>query len=174
MKSVIPVALIALLATSPSGAQEFKAELKTPSASALAAARKMCTELFENLKAGKTQEIADWLQAQIGYLDSEANKITNRNKYKSQLDVVLAGPPASPYGKVDGYDLIDEAYLPGTNRYFRFVYMSYHQKAPLIWEFRFYVGPSSQVSLNSFAFSDKNPFEYMSTSDMRLPSWVHE
>ena len=176
MRRFIPasIVILAVLSSETIWAQGFKPELKPPTAVALTAARKMCTALFENLKAGKTQDIADWIMSQLGYTYSEADKITNRNNFKSKLDLVLAGPPASAYGKVDGYDLIDEAYLPGTGRYFRFVYISYHQGAPLIWELRFYVKPDGQVALHYITWSEKNPFEYMSTSDMRLPSWVHE
>jgi hypothetical protein len=39
-------------------AQSFKSEAKTPSPEALAAAHKACTDLFANLAAGKTEEIA--------------------------------------------------------------------------------------------------------------------
>lgn len=176
MKRSFIILIVALCLLAPAGvrAQPFTPELKSPNPAALTAARKMCTTLFENLKSGKTQEIADWMMSQLGYINSEAEKLTNRNNFKSKLDLVLAGPPASAYGKVDGYDLIDEAYLPGTGRYFRFVYISYHQRAPLIWECRFYVGPENQVALHYITWSEKNPFEYMSSSDMRLPAWVRE
>jgi hypothetical protein len=157
----------------------FHAELskpgqRVPSLEIQVAARKMCTDLFDNLRAGKTAEIADWIIAQLGYSYSEADKITKRNDFKSKLDLMMAGPPASPYGKLDGYDVLDEGYLPGSARYFRYVYISYHQKAPLVWEFRFYFGPNNQVVLTYITWSEKNPFEYLSTSDMRLPAWVKQ
>lgn len=153
-------------------AQAYKPVYRAPQPEVQAAAKKMCTVVFENLKAGKTAEIADWIVAQLGYSYSEAEKMTKRNDFKSKLDLVLAGPPASPYGKPDGFDILDEAYLPGSGRYFRHVYISYHQKAPLVWEFRFYVGPDNQVALTFITWSEKNPFEYLASSDMRLPSSV--
>lgn len=168
------VTAVLLLSTVSVGGQLFEPPLKVPTAEALSAARKSCVQLFDNLKTGDTQAVADWIVSEIGHAFSEADRITKRNEFKSKMDLVIAGPPASPYGKIDGYDLIDEAYLPGTDRYFRFVYMSYHQRAPLVWEFRFYVKPDGKAALNFITWSEKNPFEYMSTSDMRLPAWVHK
>jgi len=155
-------------------AQYYRPPHRVPPPEVETAARKMCTDLFDNLKAGKSAEIADWIIAQVGSSYSEADKLTRRNDFKSKLDILLAGPPASPYGKPDGYDVLDEAYLPGSSRYFRYVYISYHQKSPLIWEFRFYVGPENKVNLVYITWSEKNPFEYMATSDMRLPTWVND
>jgi len=80
-------------------------------------------------------------------------------------------PPQSSYGKLDGYDLMDESYLPGSVRYFRLTYISYHEGAPLIWQFRFYVKPNGKIALNYITWSEKNPFEFLSTSDMLLQFW---
>lgn len=139
---------------------------------AVAAARGMVATLFANLKEGKTEEIAKWMVEEVGYASDAATKIKNAGEYKSQLDIVLLSPPASSFGKLDGYDLIDEAYLPGSSRFFRLSYISYHQGAPLIWEFRFYVRPDGSVSLNYISWNPKNPFEFLSTNDMLLTHWV--
>jgi hypothetical protein len=148
--------------------QSFKPEVKVPSAEALTAARKACTDLFSNLAAGKTEEIATWITNELGYMRDPASRMTLKNDFKSKLDLVVASPPVTPYGKLSGYDLIDEAYLPNSNRYFRLTYISYHEAPPLIWEFRFYVKPDGKVALNYIVWSEKNPFEYLSNPEMRL------
>ena len=168
----LAVPLMLVVSSGILDAQADKPVLLVPKVEVRAAAKKMCIDLLENLKAGKTAEIADWIIAQLGYAYSEADKLTKRNDFKSKLDLILAGPPASAYGKLDGFDLLDEGYLPGSDRYFRYVFISYHQKAPLIWEFRFYVGPKDQLSLHFITWSEKNPFEYLATADIRLPSLV--
>ena len=165
--------VIALLTTSAS-AQLYKAEMKAPSAEALSAARKQCMSLFNNLKKGKTEEIAQWMIEEIGYAYSPAEKLSKKNDFQAKLDAVLVSPPVSYYGKIDGFDLVDESYLPGSDRYFRFVYISYHEGAPLLWEFRFYVKKDGAPTLHFITWSEANPFEYMSTSDMLLPRWYHD
>jgi hypothetical protein len=150
-------------------AQSFKPDAKTPSPEALAAAHKVCTDVFSNLAAGKTEEIATWITDELGYTSDAASKMTMKNNFKSKLDLVIASPPVTPYGKLSGYDLLDESYLPNSSRYFRFVFISYHEAAPLIWEFRFYVKPDGKVALNHVEWSEKNPFEYMSCPEMRYP-----
>jgi hypothetical protein len=149
--------------------QSVKPEAKTPSPEALAAAHKVCTDLFSNLAAGKTEEIATWITNELGYTNDAASKMTLKNNFKSKLDLVVASPPVTPYGKLSGYDLLDESYLPNSKRYFRLTFISYHEGAPLIWEFRFYVKPDGKVLLNHLEWSEKNPFEYMSTPEMRYP-----
>ena len=131
----------------------------------------MVSNLFEDLKAGKSQEIAEWIASQIGYNWDATTKVQQTNEFKSQLDIILINPPASSYGSLDGYDLIDESYLPGSDRYFRRTYISYHEGAPLIWEFRFYVKPDGTTTMNAIQWEAQNPFEYMSTSDMLLNRW---
>jgi hypothetical protein len=149
--------------------QSFKSEAKTPSPEALAAAHKACTDLFANLAAGKTEEIAKWITDELGYTRDAASKMTLKNDFKSKLDLVVASPPVTPYGTLSGYDLLDESYLPNSNRYFRFVFISYHEAAPLIWEFRVYVKPDGKVALNHVEWSEKNHFEYMPSPEIR---WV--
>ena len=152
-------------------AQLFKAEMKVPNAEVLSAARGMCTDLFKKLGDGKTEEIAKWIVDQVGYTNSASEKMQNLSNFKLQLDLVLVSPPENAYGTLDGYDLIDESYLPGSDRFFRLVYLSYHEGAPLVWEFRFYVKPGNKVILNSIQWTPENPFTFMSTSDMLLPLW---
>src|SRR5258708_1683649 len=150
----------------PAAAQSSKSEIKMPNPEALASARKACADLFSNLAAGKTEEIATWISTEVGYMRNPADRITLKNDFKSKLDLVITSPPVTPYGKLSGYDLINEAYLPNSNRYFRLVYISYHEAAPLIWEFRYYVKPDGKVALNYIVWSEKNPFEYMSNVDI--------
>jgi hypothetical protein len=171
MKTILFLLLtLSIVFSSRVAAQSPKSETKTPNPEALASARKACIDLFSNLAAGKTEEIATWISNEIGYMRDPANRITMKNDFKSKLDLVITGPPVTPYGKLSGYDLIDETYLPNSNRYFRLVYISYHEGAPLIWEFRFYVKPDGKVALNYIVWSEKNPFEYMSNAEMTIPS----
>src|SRR5579864_8324030 len=128
MKTSLLVILCLLIAFSlPVAAQTPKLETKTPNPEALASARKACTDLFSNLAAGKTEDIATWISNELGYMRDPASRITMKNDFKSKLDLIVTPPPVTPYGKLSGYDLIDESYLPNSNRYFRLVYISYHE-----------------------------------------------
>ena len=149
--------------------QSFKPQMKVPNAEALAIARKSCTDLFDKLEAEKTEEIAPWFTNELGYTRDPASKMTLKNEFKSKLDLIIASPPVTPYGKLSGYDLLDEAYLPNSNRFFRMIYISYHERAPLIWEFRFYVKPDGKPALNYIIWSEKNPFEYLSSLQVAPP-----
>lgn len=163
--------LLMALAPWPGRAVSFRSEVVPPPEKILNAARNMVHDLFKNLKEGKTEEIASWIVSEVGFAWDAPKKISSRNDFKSKLDIVLVSPPESSYGKLHGYDLIDEAFLPGSSRYFRFAYLSYHEGAPLIWEFRFYVQPDETVTLHYVSWNDSNPFEYLSRSDMLLNRW---
>ena len=172
MKYVLSILLlVCFLVPTTLHAQNFRAEIKQPKLSALATAEEMVASLFENLKAGKSQVIADWITSEVGYNWDATTRVKQTNEFKSQLDVILISPPASSYGALDSYDLIDESYLPGSDRFFRRTYISYHEGAPLVWEFRFYVKPDGTTSLNAIQWEGTNPFEYMSTGDMLLNRW---
>ena len=62
--------------------QSSKSEAKTPSVEALSAARKACTDLFSNLAAGKTEEIARWITNEIGYTRDAASRMTLKSDFK--------------------------------------------------------------------------------------------
>ena len=141
---------------------------KRPSEDAIEAAHKIAEETFSKLKSGKTQELAEWISESVGYNWDASTRIKKTGEFKSQFDIILVSPPASSYGKLDGYDLLDESYLPGTDRYFRLIYMSYHEGAPLMWEFRFYVKPDRKTCLIAVGWDIQNPFEYM-TKGRRFP-----
>ena len=165
-------ALLSVAAMTATLAGTDRIDTRTASGEAVAAAREMVAILFTNLKGGKTDEIAQWIVDQVGYASDAATKVKNKGEYKSQLDIVLISPPASAFGKLDGYDQIDEAYLPGSARFFRLCYISYHEGAHLVWEFRFYVKPDGKVALNYVGWNPKNPFEFLSTSDMLVTHWL--
>lgn len=152
-------------------AQLDRPRIVTPNAEAVAAAYKMAEGLFTKLKTGKNDEIAKWLVDQVGYPWDAATKVKSVSDYRSKLDMILLSPPEGQFGKMSGYDMIEESSLPGTDRYFRLTYLSYHEGAPLVWEFRFYVKPDGKVTLSACSWSDKNPFEYLSTADMQLLRW---
>jgi hypothetical protein len=142
-----------------------------PSATIVSAAYKMAEGLFGNLKEGKTEEIAKWLVDQVGSAWDAQTKVKNIGDYHTKLDMILVSPPAGSYGKLDSYDLIEESSLPGTDRYFRLTFMTYHENSPLLWQFRFYVKPDGKLQLVSCGWSDDNPFEYLAKSDMQLQRW---
>jgi hypothetical protein len=142
---------------------------KTPSREALYEAHKDCADLFANLANGNTEEAARWITDEVGYTRDDEAKQQMRDSFRQKLDSVIASPPASPYGKLSGYDLLEESYLPNSTRYFRLVFISYHESAPLVWEFRFYVRPDGHVALENLEWSEKNPFEYMATPEMLYP-----
>ena len=145
---------------------------KTPSREALYEAHKDCADLFANLSNGNTEEAARWITDEVGYTRDDEAKAAMRDSFRQKLDSVIASPPASPYGKLSGYDLLEESYLPNSPRYFRLAFISYHEAAPLVWEFRFYVRPDGHVALENVEWSEKNPFEYMATPEMLYPKIV--
>ena len=167
----LPLAACLLVTGSDLAAEVVKPKNVTPSATAVSAAYKMAEGLFENLKAGKSDDISKWLVEQVGSSWDAQTKVKNAADYKGKLEMILMSPPSGTYGKLDSYDLIEESGLPGTDRYFRLTFMTYHEVAPLIWELRFYVKPDGKVALKYCGWSDKNPFEYLSTSDMQIQRW---
>jgi hypothetical protein len=146
--------------------QSSKQAAKTPSPEALAAAHKASTEVFSKLSAGKSEEVAAWIADEIGYTRDPASKITLKNDFKNKLDLIMTSPPVTPYGKISGYDLISESYLPNSSRYFRLIYISYHEGAPLIWEFRYYVKQDGKIVLNYIQWSETNPFEFIAKPEI--------
>ena len=163
--------LTALTVAIASAAEVVKPKNLVPSATQVSAAYKMAEGLFASLKEGKTEEISKWLVDQVGSSWDAQTKVKNSGDYRTKLDMILVSPPAGTYGKLDSFDLIEESALPGTDRYFRLTFITYHESAPLIWELRFYVKPDGKLALKYCGWSDKNPFEYLSTSDMQLQRW---
>jgi len=97
---------------------------------------------------------------ETGYYLDKSEKEKTKNEYKANLNKIFVEPPKGKYGICYGYN------LPGSNRYFRSYYISYHSGAPLIWEFRFYIRPKGELSLNHISWSEKNPFECFSSLDL--------
>jgi hypothetical protein len=158
----------------PSAERSQRGNGKTPSHEVLQEAKKDCADLFGNLANGNTQEAARWMADEVGYTRDDDGKAAMRDDFKGKLDAVIASPPDSPYGKLSGFDLLDESYLPNSARYFRLIYVSYHEGAPLVWQFRFYVKPDGHVALEAVEWSEKNPFEYMATPEMLYPKVISE
>jgi len=156
-------------------AQNIKAQnldiKKVPKPEYIESAKELAKGIFDNLKKNKNKEIADFIVKSIGYNWDESKKITERNDYLAKLEIISLKPPKGVYGKLFGYDLIEEGFLLGSDRYFRHTYISYHEGSILIWEFRFFVNKKNEVTLHYIGWSDKNPFEYMSTPDMLLPRY---
>lgn len=124
--------------------------------------------VFARLERNEPNELATWLADALHTPTSGTPKMQQENNFRSSLQMVTQNPPDGPFGSLDGYDVLQESHLPGTNRYFRLTYMTYHQEAPLVWEFHFYVTPEENVRLTYFQFNGENPFAYMSTSDMLI------
>jgi hypothetical protein len=147
---------------------------KTPSRESLADAHKACGDFLQHLSSGNTEEAARWISSELGYAQDDDGRQQMLETFRNKLDALLVTPPASPYGRISGYDLVDESYLPNSTRYFRLIYITYHEGAPLLWEFRFYVRPEGHVALENVEWSEKNPFEYMSAPDKLYPKIVQE
>ncbi len=144
---------------------------KIPKPEYITGAKEIAKVIFENLKNKKYKEIADYVVGTLGYNWDETKKISTRNDYLSKLEIIGLKPPKGVFGDLNGYDLIEEGFIKGSDRYFRHCYMTYHEGSILIWEFRFYVDKGGKVTLHYLGWSDKNPFEYMSTSDILLPKY---
>jgi len=162
---------LSLIAGGTRAAEVVAPKNLVPNATAVSAAYKMAEGVFENLKQGKTEEIAKWVVDQLGSAWDAQTRVKNAGDYRTKLDMMLVSPPAGTYGKLDSFSLIEESTLPGTDRYFRLTYMTYHEAAPLLWQFRYYVKPDGKLQLTYCGWSDKNPFEYLSTTDMQLQRW---
>ncbi len=141
---------------------------KMPTDESLTAAKQLVTTFFENLKNNKHKENADFIVESLGANWDESKKITELNDYLAKFEIISLKPPKGVFGKLFDYDLIEEGFLPGSDRYFRHTYISYHEGSILVWEFRFYVTEDKSVTLHYIGWTDSNPFEYMSTPDMIL------
>ena len=162
---------VAVSTDSVCAAEVVKPKNLVPSAEKVSAAYKIAEGVFDKLKAGKSEEIAKWLADEIGQAWDAQTKVKNIGDFRSKLDMILLSPPGGTFGKLSGYDLIEESALPGTDRFFRLTFLSYHEASPLLWQFRFYVQPDGQLHLTYCGWDGKNPFEYLATSDMQLQRW---
>lgn len=144
---------------------------KVPKAEFLNEAKKIANTFFENFKNKKLSENADFIVNSLGETWDESKKIAQRNDYLAKFEIISLKPPKGVYGELDGFDLIEQGFLKGSDRYFRHTYIGYHEGSILIYEFRFYVDNKNKVQLHYIGWSEKNPFEYMSTPDMLLPKY---
>ena len=165
------IALCLFALSTPRAAEVVAPKNAVPNATVVSGAYKMAEQLFADLKEGKTEQIAKWMVEQLGGSWDAQTKVKNAGEYRTKLDMILVSPPAGSYGRLDSFDLIEESALPGSDRYFRMTFITYHETAPLLWEMRFYVKPDGKFRLNYLSWSDKNPFEYLATSDMQLQRW---
>lgn len=167
----VALLLGSVLLLGTTAAAQVRGTIGEPATEALAQAHQLCSGWFDLLTQGKTEEVAQAVTEQVSVAKSPSERIQTLNELKSSLDIILAGPPTSAYGAIDGYALLEQSYLPGTDRCFRFTFMTYHTDAPLLWEFRWYVKPNGTVVLSNVTWSGDNPFAYMSTTDMLFPGW---
>lgn len=159
------IVVLAFILSTSASAQSYK----RPSAIAVLKAKTMLEEhLFPRLESGEADELAEWVTDQTHSEASGTTRTQSLSQFQTQFRMVLQGGPESPFGLMHGYDLIQEVSLPGTDRYFRLVYMTYHQRAPILWEVHFYVQPDDEVSVTYFQFNGQNPFVYLATPDMLI------
>src|SRR5690606_81405 len=143
------------------------AQFKVPNKEHLDKGKQIAAEFFDNLKHKRHEVNADFIMSTIGKSWDESQQITERNDYLNKFQLIAM--ESGLYGKLDSVDLIQEASLAGSARYFRHAYLAYFDNSLLVFEFRFYVNPKEEVSLHYIGWSETNPFEYMSTGDMVLP-----
>lgn len=156
--------LVILLTSQYSTAQDFT---KKPNEKNLNEAKQIAKTFFTNFQKGNLEENADFIVSELGNTWDESKKISSKTDYLGKFQIIsLSGNKGGVYGKLDGFDLIEQGFLLGSDRYFRHTYIGYHEGSVLIYEFRFYVKPDNTTSLHYIGWSEKNPFEYMSTSDM--------
>ena len=129
--------------------------------------------VFARLENEEPDELAEWIVNQTGYMLDGAERLQKINEFRTQFGTILLPPPEGPVGAIEGYELLQEDSLPSSDRYFRLVYLSHHQRAPLIWEYHFYITSTGEVLLNLFLFNGGNPFDYLSTSDMLLNQYYN-
>lgn len=141
---------------------------KTPKRAYLEQAKAISKNIFTKLENGEHREIANFIVDNLGQTWDESKRINERNDYIGKFEIISLDPPKGIYGKINGFDLIDEGFLLGSDRVFRHTYITYHEGSSLLWEFRFYVNSNEKVTLNYIGWSEQNPFEYMSTPDMLL------
>ncbi len=163
------LALIAIIVTSNTLSAQKNYLRNEPKAEHLAEARAIAEHIFENFMQDKITDIAEYIVDHIGFTWNPVKRISELNDYKAKLEMMKVGPPNGVYGEMIDYDMIEEGFLPGSARYFRHTYLTYHEASLLTWEFRFYVGKNDELRLHYIGWSETNPFEYMSTSDMLLP-----
>lgn len=144
---------------------------KTPNNDHLDQGKSIAKNFFENLKNKRHTENADYIVNNLGSTWDESKKITERNSYLSKFEIISMKPPKGVYGDLNGFDLIEEGFLKGSDRYFRHTYLGYFDESFLIFKFRFYVKTDGKITLHYIGWSENNPFEYMSTSDMLLPRY---
>ena len=126
--------------------------------------------MFARLQAGDADALAEWVVNETYSDGSGSTRIQTLSQFESQFRMMTQED--GPFGEMDGYDLLQEDALPGTDRYFRLTYMSYHQEVALVWEIHFYVRPDGGLSIPYLQFNGQNPYVYLSTSDMLLPRYV--
>lgn len=162
--------VVFLFTASPLNAQSFK----SPDRAHLSQAKEVILDsVFTRLNPEEADELAEWMVDQVHSDASGSNRVQQINQFQSQFRMIVQDGPDSPFGEMDGYDLLDETALPGTDRYFRLTYMTYHNRAPLVWEFHFYVTPTDELSLAFVNFEGQNPFSYMTTPDMLIQQFYN-
>lgn len=124
--------------------------------------------IFTRLNADQADALAEWVTDQTHSDASGVTRMQQLSQFQSQFRMIAASGPSNPFGEMDGFDLLQQSSLPGTDRYFRLTYMTYHDELPLVWEFHFYARPDGGLSMPYLQFSGQNPFTYLSTPDMLI------
>jgi hypothetical protein len=138
---------------------------KAPKNEIIESAKGIAEVFFDDLINNRHEKLADFIINSVGYNLNETEKSKMRIDFINKFEIISTAPPQGTHGQLNGYDLIDESSIPGSDRYFRHTYLTYHVGNVVIWEFRFYVDKDHKVLLNYIGWSDNNPFEYLSTPD---------
>lgn len=171
MKSTILLSVVLTLFICLNADAQASMAKKTPKMEELKQADAIAKRFFELLKKNEIKALSEYIVEGLGSSWDDTKKIQARNDYTSKFEMIALRPPKGVYGIFDGYDMIEQGFLFGSDRYFRNTYIGYFEESVLLFEFRFYVNSKNKVMLNYVGWSDKNPFEYMSTSDMLLPKY---
>lgn len=138
---------------------------KTPKPEVVASAKEVAKVFFDDLKNNRHEKLVDYIIEGVGYNLDTSEKSKMRIDFLEKFKIISTAPPQGTHGPVSGYDMIEASFVPGSDRYFRHTYLTYHEGNAVIWEFRFYVDNYQKVLLNYIGWSDKNPFEYLSTPE---------
>ena len=145
---------------------------KKPSNETIKKAKEISVNFFQSLKNGELEKNADFIVNSIGSSWDETKKINEKGDYLKKFQIISLDPEQGGiYGVIDNYDLLDIGFLKGSDRYIRLVYIGYHPGAVLMYEFRYYLNPKKELKLQYIGWSESNPFEYMSTSDIIMTKY---
>ena len=169
MKCKLSIILLFCISINLSFGQDFN---KKPSTETTQKAKEISVNFFQNLKNGELEKNADFIVNSIGGSWDDTKKISQKGDYLKKFEIISLDPGyGGIFGVIDSYDLLEIGFLKGSDRYIRLVYIGYHPGSVLMYEFRYYLNPKNELKLQYIGWSESNPFEYMSTSDIIMTKY---